>query len=283
VIAWLAGEEWKLQAFREADAGTGPGIYELTYARSFNVPVESVDKDQRQIGKVLELACGFGGGVGAFQAMAKVYGVKVPDKQADAFKNAWRELHAKIKQFWRDLEEASIRAVLNPGAICKAGAEGRQIAYRVAGSFLWCRLPSGRVICYPYPKVQKVMTSWGEEKDQLTFMTVPGDRPQDKARILYDETNRSRWARMSTYGGSLAENVTQAVARDLLAEAIVRVEERGWPVVMHAHDEIVVEVPADAPEDTLRQVEQEMGRLPEWAAGLPVESKGWRGVRYRKD
>ncbi len=352
VLAWLAGEEWKLQAFREADAGTGPGIYELTYARSFAVDVSVVDEFMRQIGKVLELACGFGGGVGAFQAMAKVYNVKVKDKDAERFKELWRDSHPAIAGernergmreggYWAALENAAKAAVLNPGTTFAAGPAGRQVKYRVAGSFLWCQLPSKRVLCYPYPKVEPVTTSWGATKDSLTFMTVPGDRPQDKARVLYDPNNRNRWARMSTYGGSLAENVTQAVARDLLSEAIIRIESlldgSGYPLfdidtyvrerthperqtdavramsakeyfkylaakrmqaerdargivhrcefgtVMHAHDEIVVELPSEAPPDTLQFVEQEMGRLPAWAEGLPVESKGWRGRRYRKD
>ncbi|HET8881956.1 MAG TPA: DNA polymerase, partial [Solimonas sp.] len=141
VLAWLAGEAWKLDAFRAADAGTGPGIYELTYARSFDVAVDTVDEFMRQIGKVVELACGFGGGVGAFQAMAKVYNVKVSDKQADEFKTRWRGIHPNITGYWDALEKAAINAVLF-GGVHSAGPDGREVRFKVAGSFLWCRLPS---------------------------------------------------------------------------------------------------------------------------------------------
>lgn len=283
VLAWLAGEEWKLEAFRAADAGTGPGIYQLSYARSFGVDVETVDEDQRQIGKVLELACGFGGGVGAFQAMSKIYNVKVSDKVADGFKTAWRAAHPATKKYWYDLENAAITAVLNPGRQFSAGARGREVVYKVAGSFLWAKLPSGRVISYPYPKVMQVTTPWGEMKDALTYMTVPGDRPQDKARILPDPNNRSRWARVHAPPSIYSENNTQAVARDLLAEALVRVEARGWPVVHHAHDETVAEVPANSPPELLQAVVDEIIHVPEWAAKLPIAAKGGRGARYGKD
>lgn len=280
--AWLAGEEWKLEAFRAADSGTGPGIYELTYARSFNVDVVSVDEFMRQIGKVLELACGFGGGVGAFQSMARIYGVQVSDSAADAFKTKWREQHPRIVRFWYALETAAINAVLSPGTVYAAGAEGRQIKFRKVGSFLWMLLPSGRCLCYPYPKIQPVMKPWGELGDALTFMTVPGDDPKARARIIDDPANTSNWARISTYGGSLCENAVQASARDLLAEALVRVTDQGLAVVLHVHDEIVGEVPVEQAPARLKELETEMCRLPSWAAGLPVVAAGWHGRRYRK-
>lgn len=281
VLAWLAGEEWKLDAFRAADNGTGPGIYELTYARSFDVAIDTVDEFMRQIGKVVELACGFGGGVGAFQAMAKVYNVKVSDKQADEFKSRWRSIHPEVVGYWKALETAAINAVLF-GNTYSAGPEGREVRFKVNGSFLWCRLPSSRCLCYPYPKILPVEMPWGEVRDALTFMAVPGDDPKARARLIPDPANTNKWARHKTYGGSLAENVTQAAARDLLAEAIVRVESRGFPVVMHVHDEIVCEVPSESPQETLDLVAQEMCRLPAWAEGLPVTAAGWRGKRYRK-
>jgi DNA polymerase bacteriophage-type len=282
VIALLAGEEWKLDAFREADDGLGPEVYVLTYARCFNVPVEQVDDYMRQIGKVCELALGFGGGVGAFQAMARVYNVKIEDAQADVAKNLWREQHPNVVKWWYALEKAAINAVMT-GNQFEAGAEGVAIKFRYLDNHLWARLPSGRVLCYPFAEVRTLPAPWGQEKETLTFMAVPGDDPKARSRTVYDASNSNRWMRHKTYGGSLAENFVQAASRDLLADALVRLEDRGFETVMHVHDEAVIEVDADAPDSVQAAIERLMCQLPPWAAGLPLHSKAWRGSRYRKD
>lgn len=277
-LAWLAGEEWKLDAFRAFDAKKGPDIYKLTYARSFGIPVATVTKDQRQVGKVEELALGFGGGVGAFQSMAKNYGVKVPDDQANEIKKAWRNAHPAITSYWYALEEAAVNA-LTKGGPWPVGPRGRQVVYKKAGSFLWCKLPSGRVLCYPYPEIRKVVTPWEEEKDALTYMTVVD--PSRKLKILEDPNSSGSWKRISTYGGSLAENVTQAVARDLLADAMKRLNRAKFKIVMHVHDEAVCEV--DSNDDTaLARIEKLMSQVPAWADGFPIAAEAWRGPRYRK-
>ena len=262
VLAWLAGEEKVLDIFR-----THGKIYEHAAAGIYGKPMEDIGKTERQIGKVAVLALGYGGGVGAFQSMARVYNVKVEDKEADNIKKAWREAHRNIVAYWHDLESAAINAV-QLGCVCKAGAGERVVSFIKRGSFLWARLPSGRVLCYPYPTVRDVEVPWGGTKPALFYMSVNG------------VTNK--WEETNTYGGSLAENVTQAVARDLLADALVRLEDNGFPVVMHVHDEVVVEVPQDAPADTVQRVEELISKLPAWAAGLPVSAEGWRGKRYRK-
>ncbi|VWC95516.1 DNA polymerase I [Burkholderia lata] len=292
VLAWLAGEEWKLQAFRDYDAGVGPDIYKLTYSTSFNVPIESVDDNDRQIGKVEELAFGFGGGVGAGQNMARVYGVNAPDETVDAWKRAWRAKHpmiadtwqngVRVSGYWGDLEEAAIKATLTGGRAWTAGATGRQVMFKRAGSFLWCRLPSGRVLCYPYPEIRQVETPWGASKEALTYMTELDSTARKKAKVLDDPNAKGNWCRISTYGGSLAENVTQAVARDLLADALLRLEDAGFPVVMHIHDEAVVEIATQCDDATLACVEKLMVETPAWAKGLPVTAEGWRARRYRK-
>jgi len=214
------------------------------------------------------LALGFGGGVGAFQSMARVYGVQVADVAADGIKANWRRAHPAIVQYWNRLETAAIDAVdLDHGAECSAGPKARAVKFRKDGSFLWCKLPSGRVLCYPYPVTRATETPWGEQRNALHFHAV---------------NIANQWEETSTYGGSLAENVTQAVARDLLADAMLRLEEAGFPVVMHVHDEIVVEVPESAPEDTLARIEAIVSTPPAWANDLPLAAEGWRGFRYRK-
>jgi DNA polymerase bacteriophage-type len=262
VLAWLAGEEGVLEIFR-----THGLIYEHAAAGIYNVPMAEVTKAQRQIGKVAVLALGYGGGIGAFQSMARNYNVKVADSEADAIKVAWREAHPSIVRYWRELENAAINAV-QFGDVCKAGPVGRQVAFKMDGSFLWCRLPSGRVLCYPYPSVKDVEVPWGGTKPALYYWCVNG--------------TTNKWEETSTYGGSLAENVTQAVARDLLAEALLRLDHSGYPVTMHVHDEAVVEIAAKRDDVTLEHIESLMTEVPKWADGLPIAAEGWRGTRYRK-
>ena len=265
-MGWRDGEERKGDAFGALEAGEGPDIYKVTVAAIEGIPIEEVTGAQRQIGKVSELACSFGGGVGALQKMARTHGVTFTDGRAEGIKRGWRVRSPKTVKYWGALENAAITAVMNPGKTRSVGPQGRRVDFKVKGSFLWCRLPSDRVLCYPYPSIKPKETPWGEMKDQLHYMVV-------------DSVTR-KWVETSTYGGKLAENVTQAICRDLLAYSMRQAEDAGYPIVLHAHDESVVELPESF--GTLEVFETCCSRTPAWAEGLPVVAKGWIGRRYRK-
>lgn len=294
-VAWLAGQVDKLEAFRAFDNKTGPDLYLVAAAAIFGVPIEDA-KPFRQIGKVAELSLGYQGGPAAFGAMAGGYGLKIGDQfdivmaaarldhkqeaqdawdsrgkgsgmdknswlAGEVIKLGWRAAHPKIVQFWYDLERAAIDAVANPGRVYTV----RNIAYRMNGSFLWCRLPCGRAICYPYPRLKVVKVPWGE-KEAIVYKGVDG--------------RTRKWQDQTFYGGLACENITQAVARDVMAEAMLRVDKVGYKVILTVHDEVVSE--HDKGFGSLEEFLQIMQVNPVWAAGFPIAASGWRGPRYRK-
>jgi len=258
VLAWLAGETWKLDAFRAYDAGTGPDLYKVAYSRSLGVPVDTVTKPQRQVGKVIELACGYQGWVGAFQTFAALYGISVADDEAARLAGAWREAHPKVVATWRGLNQAAVRAVLQPGTAHSFG----RIAYVASGGWLWCRLPSGRVLAYCNPSIQ------------------PNSRGESAVWFWGVDSVTKQWVEISGYGGLWTENIVQAISRDLLAEAMLRCEAAGYPLVLTVHDELVAEVPHGF--GSVAEMESLAAELPAWAEGLPVAAAGWRGRRYQK-
>lgn len=292
--AWLAGENWKLDAFRAFDAGTGHDLYKLAYAKSFGIEPGDVTKDQRQVGKVQELALGYEGGVGAFLTFAAAYNidleamgeqaldaipVEILDEAKDAlawtkkqkrptfgltdrawivcesFKRSWRYAHPAISSMWRELGDAVREAITRPGVTTTC----RSLRIRRDGAWLRVRLPSGRFLCYPSPQV---------EDGQISYMGV-------------NQYSR-KWSRLKTYGGKLFENVCQAVARDVLTTNMPIIEAAGYRVVLTVHDEVICEAP-DADEFNSDHLSALLSTNPPWAPDMPLAAGGFEAYRYRKD
>lgn len=253
VAAWVAGEQWKLDAYAR-----GEDLYVLSYAASFGKRPEDVTPDERQIGKVEELALGFGGAAGAFGTMSAAYGVALSDARVAEVVKAWRRANPKIVQFWWDLE-ATVKAVTTTAD--GAGATMGPITVRKSGAWLRIILPSGRSLSYAQPKI---------EDGQFTYMGL-------------NQYTR-KWERISSYGGKLFENVVQAIARDVLVEGMKRVEESElFQIVLTVYDEIVAEAPAYPETDDIGALTALLTTVPDWAPGLPLAANGFETDRYRKD
>jgi len=271
-LAWLAGEEWVLDHYRKLDADEDkkvPDAYKMSYAAAYGIEPMSVNKDQRQLGKIMELAFGYQGAVGSFHSMAKNYGVVISDAKAKELVDVWRESRPATVSLWYDVEEAAMNAVKTPGTTFAVNAgQPNMVRFKKSGSFLLCQLPGGRIMSYPFPKIEEIDTPWGKKKMALTYM--------------YEDTFTKKWTRGPTYGGSLVENCIQGLCRDLMGEALIRASQAKLPVVLHVHDEIVCEVP-DNKNYTARMLENSMNEVPMWAVGFPIDSKGFETLRYRKD
>ena len=248
VNPWLSGRgDDKLELFR-----TGEDVYKVNAATTFNVRVDAVTKDQRQIGKVQELACGFAGGVGAFAAMGRAYGISLPEPVAKRMVDGWRRANPWSVPYWSALEESYTRAMRNKGREFKAG----RITYLFDGLHLWYALPSGRILCYPYAKL---------ESEGVTYAKAAWKPAQDA----------KEWPRARLWKGLACENVTQAVANDLLRHSLRQLDD----VVLHVHDEIVVETADPEAAENLKRV---MCTAPAWADGLPLNAEVETMKRYGK-
>jgi DNA polymerase bacteriophage-type len=267
VLAWLAGDSTTVEAFRLYDQDKGPEVYKVAASGIYNKTVADITDKERTIGKVATLALGYQGGVGAFQNMAAVYGVSVSDQRADEIKIAWRQSHPEIVSYWGRLEKAAFEAITKPHTPVTVGPDWRRVEFLRSNkkgiNYLQARLPSGRVMFYANPEIRFEDCKHGSQR-----------------KIFYKLTEDGRTSNISTYGGKLSENITQAVARDLLAEAMVRVDIAGFKTVLHVHDEIVAEVAKGA--KVSGQFEQLMAEVPAWAEGLPIAVEGWTGRRFQK-
>ncbi|EDZ1757354.1 DNA polymerase [Salmonella enterica] len=293
MLAWLAGEHWKIAAFRDYDEGHGPDLYKLAYARAFHISPDDVTKDQRQIGKVMELGLGYGGGVAAFVTFAAAYaldldalavaalqgippGIRQEAKRwydesvkqkktyglsepvfivCDSLKRMWRNAHPETVVFWYELADDVKRAINHPGVtvIC------RKLKIRRDGGWLRIVLPSGRAVCYPGIRLVN---------DEISYM---GINPYSR-----------KWQRLRTYGGRLVENVCQAAARDVLAGNMPMIEDAGYSIVLTVHDEVITEAP-DTDDFNDKELSALLSTNPEWAPDIPLNAGGFEAYHYRKE
>ncbi|NCB99936.1 MAG: hypothetical protein EOM34_04535 [Clostridia bacterium] len=254
VIAWLAGEQWRLDVFR-----THGKIYEASASQMFHVPLENIKKGSklRQQGKVAELALGYGGAFGAIKAMDK--DGSIPDDEIPMLVANWRKASPNICKFWRSAEMAAKTAIQERRTVkLKNG-----IAFSYINQILFITLLSGRKLAYYDAKLEE--TGKGES---ITYAGV--------------EQQTKRWGRLETWGGKLVENIVQATARDCLAVTMQRVSNAGYDIVMHVHDEIICDVPK-TDKDALKTITDIMAEPVPWGEGLPLRGDGYETAFYKKD
>ena len=292
VTAWLAKEERKLNVFRAYDAGKGPDPYVVAAGVIFHCSTDKITKAQRQVGKAAELAFGFQGGLGAFRKFSP--NVENPnwkgpfgknrerdgdkfrdvaqqvegftDEEIQLIKNEWRDAHPNIREMWFALNDAFWDCVKNPGLVYSVNHR-IQLQYDPDGfrlPIIWLTLPSGRQLSYPGVKIRRAQAS---EK-------------QDGRGVYFKDNSSGRWRDVRAYGGLITENVVQAVARDLLAEALKRLDANNFKIVTHTHDEVVCEERKGS--NRFGEFTQIMNTVPSWAKGLPIVAKPWRDTRYVK-
>ncbi len=250
VIAWLAGEKWRMDVFNSHGK-----IYEASAAAMFNVPLESITKGSplRQKGKVAELALGYQGAAGALKAMGAL-DMGLTEQELPGLVKAWRRANPKIVQLWYDTENAAFEAIQGHPATINRGI---RLYWKNDGS-MRIQLPSKREMVYQNARIEN-------------------------NKIIYDGIGQERkaWGPIETYGGKITENIIQAIARDCLAVAMVRLDEAGYKIVMHVHDEVILEVPNGT--GSLDEVGSIMSRPIEWAPGLPLRADGYECDYYKKD
>lgn len=300
VLPWLAGEQSELDAYAAYDAKTGPDLYCVAYGHAFHIDPWKVTKAQRQIGKVMVLMLGYGGGVGAFITGAASYGIDLTDmaEQAlptipadiitqaykwwlksveenrtfglteevfvacDSLKRLWRRAHPRTVQFWDNLQNAMVNAIENKGIEYRVG---EFIKFRRDGNWTRIFLPSGRSLCYVAARVHY------DKEGKVEGISYLGQNQYSR-----------KFCRLRTYGGKISENITQAAARDVLAANMPLIEEAGYEILLTVHDEIISEAP-DNSEFSAAHLSQLLATNPKWASGLPLAASGFEAFRYRKD
>ena len=253
VLAWLAGEEWRLQVFE-----THGKIYEASASAMFHVAIEEITKTSplRQKGKISELALGYGGAVGALTSMGALK-MGLTEEELPGLVSTWRSANPHITAFWWAVDEAAITAVRDK----KPSKVGR-VSFEYKSGILFVTLPSGRKLSYVKPRM--MLNKFGREG--LTYEGIGESK---------------KWMRLETYGPKLVENIVQAASRDILAEAMLRLEKEGFDIVCHVHDEVVLEVPDG--KSSVEEVNEIMAVNPVWTEGLPLKAAGFESPFYKKD
>ncbi|WP_440682089.1 DNA polymerase [Cysteiniphilum halobium] len=248
VLAWLSGQENILEIFR-----TDGKLYEQAAASIYHIDINDVDKAQRTVGKIATLALGYAGGYRAFQKMAINYQVDISDEEAQAIVYKWRQANSAITEFWHACNQAAIQAINDPFSTYKV----KHILFRSDGKQLWAKLPSGRKLTWNTPTIKD---------NQIHYKGV--------------DTITGKWTQLTTYGGDIVQSLTQAVARDVMANAMLCLDKQGFNVRLTVHDEIIVEV--DPKNKTLATFMDIMNQAPAWAKGLPIAAEGELSQRYKK-
>jgi DNA polymerase len=263
VLAWLAGEDWKLQAFKDFDAGRGHDLYVVAYSRAFGIDPEAVvqnkktgDGMMRHYGKTMELSCGFGGSVGAYRKMGGSAVDEMDDDAILALVKAWRKAHPRVVAFWYDVENAAKSAIRNPDSVY----EVRGLFFDAKDGWLRIKLKSGRYLSYPNACID------------------------DGGQIRYDGTNQytRKWEQLETYYGKLVENIVQATARDVFGACLKAADKAGYEICLHVHDEIICDVP-DTDVYSASHLSVLMSSDLSWSVGLPLAAAGFETHVYRKD
>lgn len=328
INGWFSGESWKLDAFRDYDAGVGPDLYKVMASRCMGKSVETISKVERHnLGKYPELACGYQGSVGAwlrfdpkpdivtkviFDQFCNTDSWAKASSQFDRSRNrlgltpdqwisikivinSWREANSRIVQSWWDLQDSAIMAVDAPGTLVPV--LDNKVAYMVSDGFLWCRLPSGKLLAYARPRLvdmkeEYVVDEEGEAipvdellPDELAAKLASGSKIETgrtRTQVAFEGKNQKtgHWGRQYLYGGLQCNNVVQGTARELLRFAMHNVEAAGYPIVLHVHDEVVCE--ADENFGDVKEFERIMSIVPSWLDGLPLSAKAWVDKRYVK-
>jgi DNA polymerase len=257
VIAWLANESWRMDVFN-----THGKIYEASAAQMFNVPLETITKggenySLRAKGKVAELALGYGGSVGALESMGALNQGLTKD-ELKPLVDKWRAANPAITKLWWDVDKAAINCV-------KTGQpqQTHGLTFRVESGIMFLDLPSGRSLAYFEPGI--------------------GSGKFSKEQLVYSGTQEGRWCRIKSYGPKLVENIIQALARDCLCFALKNLYAAKYRTVMHVHDEAIIECVDTNQAETLKNIEDIMGRVPDWAQGLPLNADGYVNKLYKKD
>jgi DNA polymerase len=260
VASWIAGQTDKVELFRK-----GLDEYKAFASSSlYNIAYDDVTKDMRQISKSAVLGCMFGQGYKGLVKYAEGMGVKLSETQSRNAVDAYRTAYAKVKNCWYECEQKAMDAVNNPGQPFQTG----KLLFKFTKDALWMRLPSGRLICWRDPKVEKQLTPWGIMRDGIT--------------VRSQNTFTRQWGRNNLIGSSIFQSAVQGTARDILAECTLSLETAGFEVINLIHDEVLMLADEEGAQETLATVTSIMTAPPKWALDFPLAAEGWVGKRYRK-